>query len=184
MQNAKPALMLFIVALASGLLLGSVNAFTLPAAEIQAQIALDNSLNEIIYPEIAEFRPLELKDDSVINVYEAAKNGETIAYVVLAASGGYGDAVEVLTGIDADGNIIKIKIGSHSETPGLGAEAVKEFFTNQYIGKNQPINVVKQSPGANDIQAITSATITSNSVTSSVNKSLEYFKNHLAGGGR
>ena len=181
MQNAKPAIMLFIVALASGLLLGSVNAFTSQAAEEQARITLNNNLNEILYPEVAEFNELELVDFSVTNVYEATQNGETIAYVILASSGGYADKIEVLTGIDTKGNIIKIKIGSHSETPGLGAEATKEIFTSQYIGKNQPLSVVKQSPGANDIQAITSATITSSAVTDAVNKSLEYYKNHLEG---
>jgi len=182
MQNAKPAIMLFIVALASGLLLGSVNAFTLPAAEIQAQIALDNSLNEIIYPEIAEFQELPVpRDTGVSSVYRAMKNGEVIAYVILSSSGGYGGVVEVLTGIDANGNIIKIKIGPHSETPGLGAEASKEVFTNQYMGKSDTLTVVKQSPGANDIQAITSATITSNAVTNAVNNALDYYKNNLEG---
>ena len=181
MQNAKPAIMLFIVALASGLLLGSVNAYTLPEAKKQALITLDNNLNEIIYPEVAEFQPTELADESVINVYEAKQNGKTIAYVILSSSGGYGDVVEVLTGMDASGNIIKIKIGSHSETPGLGAEAVKEVFTNQYIGKSEPLNVVKQNQGSNDIQAITSATITSTAVTNAVNKALDYYKNNLEG---
>ena len=184
MQNAKPAIILFIVALSSGLLLGSVNAFTSPAAAVQAQITLDNNLNEIISPEIAEFQSVELLDSSVLNVYEAKKSGQTIAYVIHAASGGYADKVDVLTGIDVSGNIIKIKIGSHSETPGLGAEAVKEYFTEQYIGQNQPLSVVKQNPSANEIQAITSATITSASITASVNASLEYFNNHLAGGGK
>jgi len=122
-------------------------------------------------------------DESVIKIY-AAKSGESdLGYVIEAASNGYGGAVVVLTGIDETGAVVKVKIGSHSETPGLGANADSDAFTDQYMAKSGHIGVAKQNPGPNDIQAITSSTITSNAVTTAVNASLDYFNNNLLGGG-
>ena len=64
-----------------------------------------------------------------------------------------------------------VQILTHSESPGLGANAVNSSFLNQYAGKGgQEISVVKNGqPGGAEIQAITGATITSKAVTRAVN---------------
>ncbi len=41
--------------------------------------------------------------------------------------------VKVMTGIDAEGSITGVVILSHDETPGLGANAEKPDFLNQYL---------------------------------------------------
>ena len=69
-----------------------------------------------------------------------------------------------------------IDILEHSETPGLGANSTKDEFKKRFKGKQAGIEVVKNSPKDNDIQAISGATITSKAVTRAVNAAIEQMK--------
>ncbi|MDR2899461.1 MAG: FMN-binding protein [Clostridiales bacterium] len=178
----KPAVMLFVVTLVSGLLLGVANAVTAPQAAEQERLTLMRDLDEI-FPG-AQFNELPSEDNNIVKCYEALDaNANVIGYVLETAPNGYGGPVQVLTGINMDQTVARIVVGTHSETPGLGANAANASFTDQYIGKSGTLNVIKQgTPGQSDIAAITSATITSTAVTTGVNTSLEYFTTTLKGG--
>ena len=60
-----------------------------------------------------------------------------------------------------------------SETAGLGANASKDSFLGQFVGKISGITVTKNAPAENEIKALTGATITSNAVTAAVNAAIE-----------
>ena len=81
---------------------------------------------------------------------------------------GYGGEIEITVGVDLSGVVTGVSVGgsSFSETAGLGARAKEAWFGQQYIGKVTPIALVKDG---GDIDAITSATITSRAVTNAVN---------------
>ena len=105
--------------------------------------------------------------------------GQPVGYVITVNGKGYGGSIKVMTGIGADGAVTGVVILSHSETVGLGANAEKEDFRNQY---KQPapaegFSVYKagQSGGEGKILAMTGATITSNGVTAAVNQALEIY---------
>jgi len=154
-----------------------------PRILIQEEIMLKNALNEILYPTVAEFEEIELLDDTIISLYAALYDGEVVAYVIHSAALGYSGDVNVLTGIDLTGSVISVRIGSHAETPGLGSRIERENFTGQYMGLRGPFRVVSHSQAQrvqNDIQAIASATISTNAVTNGVNAALSYFSNHLS----
>ena len=110
-------------------------------------------------------------------------------YVFETEGKGYGGTVKVMTGISAEGKITGVVILSHGETPGLGANAEKESFRDQY--KEQPaanlaggIKVVKfQAPKEGEIQAMTGATITSTAVTNAVNAAIEQYQSAYASEG-
>lgn len=117
--------------------------------------------------------------------YVGLKDGETVGYVFEASAKGYGGDVAVMTGISADGDITGVVILSHGETPGLGANAEKEEFREQYkqAVPNSGIELVKyQTPGEGQIEAMTGATITSTAVTNAVNQAIEMYHT-VAGGG-
>ena len=105
-------------------------------------------------------------------------DGECVGYVVTTTcSEGYGGDIQVMVGINNEGGentVNKIEILSLSETPGLGANAQKDTFKDQYGGKEAGITV-KKGGGAtgNEIDAISGATITSKAVTKAVNAALE-----------
>ena len=78
-----------------------------------------------------------------------------------------------------DGKVQGISIISHTETPGLGAVAAAknakgEAFRSQFEGVSGVLAVNKDG---GEIDAITSATITSRAVVAGVNAALEYVEN-------
>ena len=89
-----------------------------------------------------------------------------------------------MTGISAEGEITGVVILDHSETPGLGANAERASFTDQY---KQPapengITLVKnKAPAEGEIEALTGASITSRAVTNAVNAAIEQY-NAVKGG--
>ena len=89
-------------------------------------------------------------------------------YVVNVASKGYGGDIAIIVGVNTDKEITGVVISSHNETAGLGANAVKEDFRDQYKGKIYPV-LSKDEPGSDQaVDALTGATITSRAVTSGV----------------
>ena len=71
--------------------------------------------------------------------------------------------------IYTDGACSGISIVSSGETSGLGANASKDYFRAQFVGKSGTVQVAKDG---GEIDAITGATITSRGVTESVNSAL------------
>lgn len=125
-----------------------------------------------------------LKDNKdVAEVYKAMSAGNHVGFVIKTLPSGYGGALEVIIGFDLEGTITGVRVGNHQETPGLGANAKTPEFYTQYNGLSvtSPVEVTKVevTEGANEIQAISGATITSKAVTVGVNYGqavLEAFK--------
>ena len=101
------------------------------------------------------------------------KDGNVLGSVVVNVAKGYGGDISVMTGVDKDGKVTGVNILSHSETAGLGANAVKESFRDQFVGLVKGITVSKDKPGENSIDALTGATVTSRAVTKAVNAAIE-----------
>ena len=107
--------------------------------------------------------------------YIGKANNETVGYVFQTEAKGYGGAVKVMTGISADGQITGVVILEHSETPGLGANAEKASFTDQFkqTAPEKGITLVKnKAPSDGEIEAMTGASITSRAVTNAVNEAI------------
>ena len=110
--------------------------------------------------------------------YFRAQNGdETVGYAFTLSANGYGGAVKCVVGVEKGGKITAVEITDVSnETPGLGQNATKTSFTDQFKGKSAELSVVKSGAKENEVQAVTGATITSRAVTKSVNLALELYK--------
>lgn len=97
---------------------------------------------------------------------------------------GYGGPIEIVIAMEPDGEkIAGVRIKSHSETPGLGANAtqirygeIEPWFLAQFEGlRPEQVRLKKDDPeGA--IDAITAATITSRAVTDCVREEAESFE--------
>ena len=119
-----------------------------------------------------------------INEVMEAKDasGETLGYAInLTTSEGYGGDITFSMGVREDGTLNGISILTISETAGLGMNATKDEFKNQFQDKQaESFEVTKTGAAAdNQINAISGATITSNAVTKGVNSGLcafEYVK--------
>ncbi|MGN0551429.1 MAG: RnfABCDGE type electron transport complex subunit G [Acutalibacteraceae bacterium] len=182
------AILIIICAVIAGLLAGT-NALTKePIAKQDEQKA--QQTREIVMPGAGQYKELALENtgdfDAVEDCYAAyGKDGELLGYTMTASENGYGGPVQVMIGIDARTDSVSgVAVLSHSETPGLGANAQKTDFTDQYKQKipESGYSVIKNAePKEGEIQALTGATITSNAVTKAVNSALDLYENALKG---
>ncbi len=175
------SLKLFIITAVAAFCLAAVNKITTPiiadnnaAAEVRAQ--------QDVLPSALEFIASEAKqpEDSTVTIEKMSVglsmngDGRVAGYVVTAVSNaGYGGNIKVMVGINKDLQVNRIKIMESSETAGLGANASKPKFADQFIGAKERLSVVKGEAGENEISAIASATVTSKAVTSCVNAAIE-----------
>lgn len=170
-----------ITAIAAGIL-GFVNNITLPVIEQQAIIANDEARKEIL-PSAESFEQVEGDfGGNIVEVYKGLSGDQEVGYTIKSTSSGYGGAIEIITGISVDGIITGVTIGNMTETPGLGAKAADIAFKGQYTDKEaSELMVSKSSSGAaNEIIAISGATITSKAVTSGVNESIALFQSQFS----
>ena len=174
-----PILSLVMICCVVSALLAVTNAVTKNRIE---QNEAENS-NAMRYEIFAEAQSFESQDSYYIALNDS---GDTIGYVFETAAKGYGGDVSVMTGITIDGQIKGIRVLSHSETPGLGANCTNEEFMRRYeqkIPENGELSVVKGAPSENgNIDAITGATITSQAVTSAVNSAISRFETIIGEG--
>ncbi len=167
----SPALCLFVIALAASLLLALVQGLT--AERIHAQeLEAEAAARFAVFPAAASFREAE-------GCYEALDAGGSLLGYVFRTEGeskGYGGPVSVSVGIGLDGVLTGVLPADLSkETPGLGQNAGKPAFLDQFRGLSGAVSLVKNAPKEGEVQAVTSATITSTAVTSAVNKALSLF---------
>lgn len=112
-------------------------------------------------------------------------DGRQVGWVVQASGQGFADKIEVLIGLSTDlSTITGLYVLFQNETPGLGNKIVDsgpDSYRAQFAGKStaESLTVTKNGDGApeNDkIDAITGATISSQSVVDIVNHAVRKFK--------
>ncbi len=195
----KNALILTVITLVAGILLGLVYEITKEPIALANENAKRKAYQTVV-PEGERFETLEFDKklaDKVLSkagvlgceideIVVAKAKEEVKGYVITATSGeGYGGNLQVSVGIAEDGTVMGIEILSINETPGLGMNADTPEFKGQFAGKKENTFVVTKTGAVaeNEIDAISSATITSNAVTNAVNAGVVYFQNMLVVGG-
>lgn len=194
----RDSFILFAITLISGLLLGYVHEITKePIAAQKAKMKAEAC--NAVFADAADFTintdaaasslyPLHSFENGYVSEVLDAKNaaGEQLGYVMTVTSTeGYGGNITFLIGIQNDGTINGISITEISETAGLGMKAKDKAFLGQFAGKkSDTIKYTKSGAAAEDeIDAISSATITTNAMTNAVNGALEYYRELRVKGG-
>lgn len=195
----KDALILCAITLIAGACLGGVYEITKEPIEMANQIAKETAyktvlpiadtfetddLTEILAQANGEIGGLGYGNVVVEEcVTGVDASGAAVGHVVTATSkDGYGGAITVSVGIDAEGTVMGIEYLSLSETAGLGMNAQKPEWKAQFSNKKVDSFVVTKIGASADheIDAISSSTITSNAVTGAVNAAVYFANNCLA----
>lgn len=208
----KNTLILFAITLVAGLGLGFVYNVTSDArAEQEEKTKL--SAYESVMPGMKDFENIKIDRDcakfieaqvkenekanniSVIKPFNATvdevvlakdKDGNDLGYIVTVTDNeAYDGSLQMTVGVKEDGTVLGISFLSLSETPGLGMKADEDSFKSQFQNKKVDYFVYEKSGASeeNEVNAISSATITSNAVTHGVNAAI-YCVNYITGGGR
>jgi len=175
----KPAwLILLVICAVAGLALGVTNAFTKKAIEERVG-AKDAEALRAVMSGAEDFEQLELAENAAVGdvailaCYRALKGGVETGKVVKTSVQGYRAEIEVIVGILPDGGISGISCGGEkfAETPDLGSKVKDEEFTSQFEGLKAPVALAKDG---GEVDAVTSATVSSRAVVKAVNAALEY----------
>lgn len=181
MKNIKikdiiiPAAALLVICLVATFLLAGTNVVTQEKIFLNS-LEKENSSRSIVLPQGKEYGEVVTLDNGITYCVSNDENGEIVGYVFTSSAKGYGGDVGVMVGLDTEGVITGIEILSHSETPGLGANATSDSFKSNFVGKSGILTVDKNSNDGQNIKAITAATITSSAVTSAVNAVISEFE--------
>jgi Na+-translocating ferredoxin:NAD+ oxidoreductase subunit G len=183
-------------ALLASVLLGVTNCST--------EDTIQQRLNEDLIKSLEEVVPAALHDNDMLQdtltvpsadfnigakettVYLAKKAGKINAVCFkFIAPDGYSGAINMIMGVDRDGNILGVRVLSHRETPGLGdkIEVAKSDWILNFVGRSldnlMPAQwAVKKDGGVFDQFA--GATITPRKSVQAINRGLQLFKAHQA----
>ena len=208
----KDTIIITVITLVAGLVLGFVYELTKEPIRIQKEQKQAAACAEVFKEvdengELQEVLPLTFElmkdvdpdyskllaaseasgvDDAIVDEVYAAKkaDGSLYGYVIsVYTTAGYGGGIRFYMGITTDGVLKGISILDISETPGLGMRA-SEVLVPQFRNVTGPVFTVTKTGKTNDseIDAITSATITSKAVTNGVNFGMRYFEEISKGG--
>jgi electron transport complex protein RnfG len=173
MYVLRLAVTLLLICTVVATVLAGVNAFTAPMiAELKA--AKTQQAIEAVLPGGGE--EIEFTDNTglVTKVYAS-----DAGYAIQVAPMGFGGAIDMMVGVDKEGNVLAISIISQTETAGLGSVAAEktskgETFRGQFEGMSGVLAVDKDG---GEVDSISSATITTRAIVTGINAALDCAKN-------
>lgn len=162
----------------------AVNAFTSNKRQVSDELVEKYALKEAV-PEATGFTDVRYKageDESILEVFEAKKGNDSLAFIYIVSTKGFVDVIESMVVIDVkEKNIRSVEILIQSETPGWGDKSKEPEFTELFQGLAlSNITVVKgeADKANNEIDAISRATVTTNAVVKGVNLAIaDYIEN-------
>jgi electron transport complex protein RnfG len=171
---------LFGVTLIASAALGLVyDATKAPIAQTEAkkqEMALASVLPEYDrLGDVIKVLPADGKDS--IEIYPAyGPNNEEVASAVKSYTySGFSGYIEIMVGIDPNGEITGFQVLKHAETPGLGSK-MNDWFSNaekpgqNVIGRSFNDGAIQVSNDGGKVDAITAATITSRAFLDALNR--------------
>ncbi len=166
-------IVLFAITLISSSAVGLVYQATLePIAKAKAD-KLANAIGEVMPPfeKLDDKLELAVEGGNPFILYVGRNGSEAVGYAVECYTmKGYSGLIRLLVGFTAEGNINKVSVLQHAETPGLGAKIVEAGtpFVTQYEGKNPSTFNMKVKKDGGEVDAITASTITSRAYSEAI----------------
>lgn len=191
-KTIKDLLIILVITLVAGALLGGVYTITKEPIAKQKAKAEKQALAAVM-SEAENFEAMEVRSKEfdyagadLEKVFRATDaEGKLLGYVlVITSHEGYGGDITFTLGIATDGTTKGISITSIGETVGLGMNAGKVLVPQFSDKRVEAFQLTKNEPkDAADIQAISSATITSTAIVNAVNAGIDYYRLALGGVG-
>jgi len=120
-----------------------------------------------------------------VPAYVAIKKGKTSGVAFESVGRGYSGDIRLIVGLTANGEILGVRVISHTETPGLGdkIELAKDQWITTFDGRSlantsEKLWHVRKDGG--DFDQFTGATITPRAVVATVHKALLLYQNEIA----
>ncbi len=157
-------LSLTLIALVAAGALGAVYLLTKEPIAQQQQEKQNSAVGSVL-PNVEGRLIGDAKEVNGFMVHEAYVADSLIGVAVETEANGFGGAIRLMVGFDAEGNIVNYEVLEQQETPGLGTHIVEWFKTDKnrqsVLGLNPDKANLTVSKDGGDVDAITAATISS-----------------------
>ncbi len=168
-------IVLTVIGLVSGGILAVVYNWSLPKIQENQIRETDAAIFKVL-PGTKVYDKIVKGDLTYFECY--GRGEERIGTAILCKGNGYQGEIRLMVGVNADfSKFTGMTVLEQIETPGLGAEIAGKKFESQFRGlaARPPISYVKgvAPEKANEIQAITGATISSKAVVDIINKTVK-----------
>ena len=183
-EFVKLSVTLFSITFVVALLLAVVNHVTAPKIDSINQQKLEQAMM-VVLPDAKSFENITETtlaswngETEVLSVQRAKdEKGTVIGYCVEVSPKGYSDQIDMMVGLNAEGEITDTSIISISDTPGIGTRVKEPEFTEQFIGKSGVLTAVKGTTTAkNEVMLISGATYSSSGFSNGVNAALRIYE--------
>lgn len=179
-------LKLFIICAIAAALLGGVYVITEEPIATQELEAANAARMEAL-PDAAEFEEYDasaIKADENFAIVDEVyigkdSSGNDVGATIKVTTKGFAAGLQLTVGIGADGTVTGMRVNSHGETAGLGANATKPEFYEQFAGMAADGSLAVSKDGGS-VTALTGATITSRAVTDAINVAANCYTQYIA----
>ncbi len=145
------------------------------------------NLNQVLPAQLYDNNPLEaaisVSDSNLAmptEVFVARQQGEFRGAAFQTSTQGYGGPIGLMIGVDADGNVLGVRVLSHKETPGLADKIeigrsswIESFNGHSLTNTTSRQWAVKKDGG--DFDQFTGATITPRAMVKGVYEGLQFY---------
>ena len=190
----KPVIALTLIAAIAGVALSGVYSMTKGTIDLQ-ELQKKTAAYKEVCPEAETFELVDAAEELIakqdekaspkINEFYVGKtaDGQVAGYAASVTAKGFGGDVTMALGLTPDGAVRKIAFTELNETAGLGMEADKAPFKDQFTGRSGELSLIKgTASGEQEISALTGATVTSTAVVNGVNAGLAFCEEATKGG--
>ena len=143
--------------------LALTNGLTAPIIEQNEKETAEHTRRQLL-PDAQDFTELPCEIEGVQSVF--ADTGGS-GYIIEATGRGNNGDVNVTVGLDADGRIIALSVGTHSEDAGIGTRAFEKSYLDRFAGL---------SADAFSVDAVAGATYSSNALRQAVDLAFAAYK--------
>ena len=179
-------LKLFIICAIAAALLGVVYQVTEEPIATQ-QLEAANAARMEALPDAVDFEEFDaeaIKADENFAIVDEVyigkdASGEDVGATVKVTTKGFAAGLELTIGISNDGTVTGMRVNSHGETAGLGANATKPEFYAQFNGMAADGSLAVTKDGG-EVVSLTGATITSRAVTDAINVAANCYSQYVA----
>lgn len=184
-ETLKLGIILLLFSVFAAGVLGFTNKLTSPIIDQRQKEETEAAYKELV-PDADEFvkldadklSSLQAQFGKLVDVIIAKKGGTANGALITTKGGGYGGDITILTGVDAEGKMIGIKILDHKETPDIGTKIEQKDFQDEFVGLSATENVtlVATKKEAQDVEKISGSTVSSKGVMAAVNLAIDTYK--------
>ncbi len=157
------SLTLAAVGILSAVLLTGIHNVTAPIIAERQEAEYRQAL-EYYFPGFTSYDSERIDDDYFDLIYDHSDN--MMGIMATVGQQGYDGTITYNLALDSSGEIIGVRVVSHTETPGIGDIITTDAFNDQFIGKSFEDPIV----AGDDVDVVSGATISTAAMINSIRR--------------